>query len=120
MSGRVTLEVDNLTDYVIFDGKSPSQLLDRLGVRAFSDLPARTVCVRWDWVATCKRNASFMRALPRLTEQSKLLEPASWLCFKPDVPPPPRVRGFESGAHAYSRLTERVPIAAHGSTSISR
>lgn len=63
MSGRVTLEADSLTDYVIYDGKSPSQLLDRLGIRAFSDLPARTVCVRWDWVATCKRNASFMRAL---------------------------------------------------------
>lgn len=74
MSGRVTLEVDSATSYVVYDGKSPSQLLDLLGIKAFSDLPSRAVCVRWDWVASCKRNAS-----PRLSAPGSLpISPRFW------------------------------------------
>lgn len=68
MSGTVTLQATTSTDYIIYDGKTAKQLADALGVASMSEIPSPVRAVRWDWVASCKRNVSSFLSVGKLNK----------------------------------------------------
>ena len=60
LGGQVTLQPHTAITHVIYDaGRSALVLARELGLRALSELPEGTVCVRWEWVVQCKLAVRF-------------------------------------------------------------
>lgn len=55
----MTLQPDTAITHVIHNAGRSAQLLARqLGLQSLSELPAGTVCVKWDWVVKCMMEVS--------------------------------------------------------------
>ena len=54
LGGQVTLQPDTAITHVIHDKASASIVCNQLGIRTLSELPQGTLCVKWEYVASCK------------------------------------------------------------------
>nr|XP_019010474.1 uncharacterized protein I206_04943 [Kwoniella pini CBS 10737]OCF49255.1 hypothetical protein I206_04943 [Kwoniella pini CBS 10737] len=68
LGGQVVLQPDTAITHVIYDaGRSASLLAQKLGLETISELPAGTVCVKWDWVVQCKMAGKMLDTTPWLS-----------------------------------------------------